>query len=83
MIVRYMNLDMKWIPGSANDFADLLSRMAARIGEVVKQREHVPMMYPLGKSVDTEEKGSDDTPAGYTAVHLALNTEEWQSVAEA
>ena len=43
--VRYMNLDMKWIPGSANDFADLLSRMAERIGEAVKQREGIPMMY--------------------------------------
>ena len=81
--VRYMNLAMKWIPGSTNDFADLLSRMADRIGEAVKQRENVPMMYALGKSVETEKEEGDGTPAGYTAVHLALSTEEWQSVAEA
>ena len=42
------------------------------------------MVYPLGKSVETEEEEEDDgTPAGYTAVHFALSIEEWQSVAEA
>ena len=57
--------------------------MAERIGEAVKQRENIPMMYPLGKSIETEKEESDGTPAGYTAVQLALSTEEWQSVAEA
>ena len=75
--VRYINLDMKWIPGSANDFADLLSTMVERIEEAVKQREGIPMMHPLGKSVDIDKEESDGTPAGYTALHLALSTEGW------
>ena len=29
--VRWMKFDMRWIPGSANDFADLLSRLSERI----------------------------------------------------
>ena len=83
-----MNLDIKWIPGSDNDFADLLSRTSGRKGRGSSEAEgrysyDVSMMYPLGKSVNTEKEEGDGTPAGYTAVHLALSTEEWQSVAEA
>ena len=59
--------------GQQSGFADLLSRMAERIGEAVKQREGIPMMYPLGKSADTEQTEGNGTPTGYTAMHLALS----------
>ena len=76
--VRYMNLDMKWVLGSADEFVDLLSRMTERIGEAVKQRENVPMVCPLGKLANTEKEESGVTQAGYAAVHLALSAKEWE-----
>ena len=57
--------------------------MAERIGDAVKQSKNILMMYPLGRSVETEKEEGAGTPAGHTAVRLALSTEEWQSMADA
>ena len=53
--VQWMGLDMRWIPGSANDFADLLSRMAAKIGEATRAQavvRMVPMSISEGDGVN-------------------------------
>ena len=39
--VRHMKMEMQWSTGPANDFADLLSRLAEQIGKVVREREMI------------------------------------------
>ena len=58
--VKYMNMEMRWIAGSANDFADLLSRLAEQIGKAVRERDIVPRVH--WSSVDTEDAEEWGTP---------------------
>ena len=87
--VRHMKMEMRWIAGSANDFADLLSRLAEQIGKAVREREMMPnfhAMTRMKKVKEDEEDGGEaprGVPKGYEAAHLSLTEEEWQSVAEA
>jgi hypothetical protein len=87
--VRHMKMEMRWIAGSANDFADLLSRLAEQIGKAVREREMMPHFHSIKRMTkvkDDEKDGgkeSQGVPKGYEAVHLSLAEEEWQSVAEA
>lgn len=74
--VQWMGLDMRWIPGSANDFADLLSRMAAKIGEAARAQAVVRMV-PM--NIATKE----GVPSGYEAVNLALTEDAWKEVKKA
>ena len=81
-------MEMRWVAGSANDFADLLSRLAEQIGKAVREREMMPHFHPMARMTKIKEDGKEDgkqqgVPKGYEAVHLSLVELEWQSVAEA
>ena len=39
LYVKYLDMEMRWIAGSANDFADLLSRLVEQIGKAARERE--------------------------------------------
>ena len=43
--VKYMDMEMRWIAGSGNDFADLLSRLAEQIGKAVRERDEEPRVH--------------------------------------
>ncbi len=77
--VKWMGFDMRWIPGSANDFADLLSRMADRIGQAVEAQARVAGMCPIS----VMEGGGDGVPQGYDAVNLRLEKGDWSEVRRA
>ena len=71
--VGWMKFDMRWIPGSANDFGDLLSRMAEKIHEsAALHGDRLVGMSPI--SVSTKGDGGN---AGYDMVHLTLPDEGW------
>ena len=85
--VRHVKMEMRWIAGSANGFANLLSRLAEQIGKAVRDREMMPHFHAMTRMTKVKEDGKEDgkqqgVPKGYEAVSLSLSEEEWQSVAE-
>jgi hypothetical protein len=59
--VKYMDMEMRWIAGSANDFADLLSRLAEQIGKAVRERDEEPRVH-WSSCDDTEDGVGWGTP---------------------
>ena len=66
--VRHMKMEMRyrWIAGSANDFADLLSRLAEQIGKAVRERETMPHFHAMTRmtKIKEDEKGIDEERQG-------------------
>jgi site-specific DNA-cytosine methylase len=88
--VQWMDLDMKWIPGHANDFADLLSRCADLIKKSAKELDGLPKVFPMMRMkyhrdglVGEQGPGTHGAPEGFEAVHLALSEEDWEEVTRA
>jgi hypothetical protein len=88
--VRWMGLDMRWIPGQANDFADLLSRCADLIKRSAAEMAETPRLFPMMRmkyhrdsAVGEQGEGNHGAPEGYEAVHLGLSPEEWREVERA
>ena len=69
--VQAMDFDMRWIPGSFNDFADLLSRLAGLIMKGVGETKARVMMPVVGESV-----GMSGVPDGYRAESLELKGDD-------
>jgi len=58
--VKYLDMEMRWIAGSENDFADLLSRLAEQIGKAVRERDEEPRVH--WSSCDAEDGVEWGTP---------------------
>ena len=74
--VRWMKFEMKWIPGSANDFADLLSRMADRLHQCIEERGASLQMYHMHVAVVHHV-------SGYEAYDLGLDSDQRAEVKRA
>jgi hypothetical protein len=74
--VRWMKFEMKWIPGSANDFADLLSRMADRLHQCIEERGASLQMYHMHVAVVHHV-------SGYESYDLGLDSDQWAEVKRA
>ena len=78
--VRSMNFDIRWIPDSFNDFADLSSRLAELILEGAKKHRKARTMFPMRVALSTRD---EFVPAGYSAYHLEMREEDWEKGKEA
>ena len=58
--VKYIDMEMRWIAGSANDFASLLSRVAEQIGKAVRERDEEPRVH--WSACDAAEGVGSGTP---------------------
>ena len=78
--VEWMKFDMRWVPGSANDFGDLLSRMAEKIHEAAAlymYGDRLAGMSPLTVSTEGSAKGQ------YDVTHLTLQQGGWDELEQA
>ena len=57
--VRRIKMELRWIAGSTNDFADLLSRLAEQIGKAVRDREMMPLFHPMTRMTKIGEDGKE------------------------
>lgn len=72
--VAWMDFDMRWIPGSANDFADLLSRSADKLRQCLEERSASVM-----ETARVHHYGKE----GYEESHLVLGADDWAEVRRA
>jgi hypothetical protein len=72
---KWMDLDMRWIPGSANDFADLLSRMADKLHSCIEEREGGQFI-PTARVLFT-------APSAYETSDMMLGELGWEEVRRA
>ena len=82
--VKWLTIDMRWIPGSDNDFADLLSRMAIKLRTCIDERRGAPQMRPMQRmTYHTNSGAGEDVMQQYEMVHLGMTQEDWEEVRRA
>jgi site-specific DNA-cytosine methylase len=85
---RELNIDASYIPGNMNSFADLVSRIAQKLGDAAQRKKHreydTVVAHTEVHTFSSESSSHNgEVPEGYTCRHLRMTILESQEVQRA